>query len=127
MDGVDLIICLAIWTLYKRRPPLTSDDFRAISIASRNKLRLTSLFGEISMDFGKVLEPKIEAKIDFWEVFLRSFFERVSASIFGRFFEAPDLKNSNFVPTGARFLQMRRFQKTSETSLILATFSKTSI
>ena len=74
MDGEDLIICVAIWTLYKRRPPLLSDDLRASSIASRNGFRFTSLSGGISMDFGSVLEPKIEAKIDFWEVFLRSFF-----------------------------------------------------
>ena len=95
-DGEDLIICLAIWTLYKRRPPLRCDYFRAVSIASRNKLRFTSLFGGILMDFGKVLEPKIEAKIDFGRYFCDPFFERVSASIFGRFFEAPNLKNSNF-------------------------------
>ena len=39
MDGEDLIICVAIWTLYKRRFPLTSDDLRAVSIASRNQTR----------------------------------------------------------------------------------------
>ena len=46
-DQVDLIICLAIWTLYKHRVPLLSDDFRAIPIASRNELRSASLFGSI--------------------------------------------------------------------------------
>ena len=39
MDGVDLIICLAVWTLYKRRFPLTCDDLLASCIASRNRLR----------------------------------------------------------------------------------------
>ena len=50
MDGVDLIICLAIWTLYKPWGPLPSDDFLASCIASRNRLRLASLFGGISED-----------------------------------------------------------------------------
>ena len=52
MDGEDLIICLALWTLYKRRPPLRPDDFRASSIAPRNKLRLASLFGAILVVLG---------------------------------------------------------------------------
>ena len=55
MDGEDLIICVAIWMLNKARPPLISDEFRAIPIASRNKLRFTSLLGGILMDFGKGL------------------------------------------------------------------------
>ena len=75
-------------------------------------------------DFGKVLEPKIEAKIDFWSYFCDPFFERASASIFGRFFEAPNLKNSNFVSTGARFSLNRCFRKSSEKTWILATFSE---
>ena len=52
MDGVDLIICVAIWMLYRRRLPLVSDDFLASSIASRNRLRSASLFVRISEDFG---------------------------------------------------------------------------
>ena len=52
MDGEDLIICVAIWTLYKLWVPLTSDEFRMIPIASRNKLRFTSLLGSIFKDFG---------------------------------------------------------------------------
>ena len=47
MDGEDLIICVAIWTLYKRRRPLVSADLRASCIASRNKLRFASLCGAI--------------------------------------------------------------------------------
>ena len=47
MDGVDLIICIAIWTLYKRRLPLTFAEARASCIASRNELRPASLFGSI--------------------------------------------------------------------------------
>ena len=52
MDGEDLIIWIALWTLYKRCPPLTSDDFRTISIASRNRLRFASLLGGIFDGFG---------------------------------------------------------------------------
>ena len=44
MDGVDLIICLAIWTLYKRCLPTLCDDFLAVSIASRNRLRSSPRF-----------------------------------------------------------------------------------
>ena len=47
LDGVDLIICLAIWTLYKRRLPLVSAEVRAICIASQNELRPASLIGSI--------------------------------------------------------------------------------
>ena len=43
LDLEDLIICVAIWTLYKRCAPLPSGDLLAISIASRNRLRSTSL------------------------------------------------------------------------------------
>ena len=48
MDEEDLIICVARLVVQKLWPPLTSDDLRAISIASRNRLRLTSHFGSIS-------------------------------------------------------------------------------
>ena len=51
MNEEDLIICIAIWTLYKLWPPLISDDLREISIASQNKLRFTSLLGPIFKDF----------------------------------------------------------------------------
>ena len=52
MDGEDLITCVAIWTPYKRRPPLISDDLRAISMASRNRLRSASIFEAILEVFG---------------------------------------------------------------------------
>ena len=47
MDGEDLIICLAIWTFYKRWRPLIRDDLRVSSIAARNKFCLPSLFKAI--------------------------------------------------------------------------------
>ena len=52
MDPEDLIICIAIWTLYKLCGPLISDEVREISIASQNKLRFTSLWRPIFKDFG---------------------------------------------------------------------------
>jgi len=68
--------------------------------------------------------PKSKPKSIFGRYFCDPFFERVSASIFGRFFEAPNLKNSNFVSTGARFSLNRRFRKSSEKTWISATFSE---
>ena len=52
-DQEDLIICIAIWTLYKLCRPLTCDEVRVRSIASLNKLRFTSLLGPIFKDFGR--------------------------------------------------------------------------
>ena len=52
-DQEDLIICIAIWTLYKLWVPLLCDEFRVRSIASLNKLRFTSLWGPIFKDFGR--------------------------------------------------------------------------
>ena len=47
MDGENLIICLAILTLYKGRVPLISDEVQVVSIASRNKLGFALLGGAI--------------------------------------------------------------------------------
>ena len=48
----------------------------------------------------------------------------VLASILNQFLKAPNLKNSNFASTGARFLQNRRFRKSIEKISILGSFSK---
>ena len=97
MDGVDLIICLAIWTLYKRRLPLTSDDFLAICIASRNRLRSTSLCNAFYLDFGGVWggfwRPKRRPKSIFERFFFDVFRDGVLASILVGFLEAWTLKN----------------------------------
>ena len=74
------------------------------------------------MDFGKVLEAKTEAKIDFWDVFFYAFFKCVPASILDRFLEAPNPENMHGAYTGAPFLQNRRFQKSSEKTSILVSF-----
>ena len=86
MDGEDLIICLAIWTLYKRRLPLVCAELRVPCIASRNELRFKTLLGAIRVDFGRFWEAKPEAKIEFWEVFLRCVFRMRFGVDFGRIF-----------------------------------------
>ena len=82
MDGEDLIICVALWTLYKRRAPLVSDDFRAVSIASRNQMRSRLHLFASRVDFGRTWEVQMEIKIYFWEAFRDAFAERVVESIF---------------------------------------------
>ena len=105
MDGEDLIICVAIWTLYRRWGPLLFDDFRTRPIALRNKLRLASLvrvilevLGAIFGGFGR---PKWTPKSIFGRLFCDAFFECVLASIFAQFLEAPNLKNHAPAWTGA--------------------------
>ena len=56
-DQEDLIICVARLVVQKLWLPLTCDDLRAGSIASRNKLRFKSLFGGVFSILGR-----------FWEV-----------------------------------------------------------
>ena len=85
MDGEDLIICVAIWTLYKRCAPLICDDLLAISIASRNKLRFTSLFEPILEAFRG---PNGSQNRLLGSFFSMLFLNAISASIFDRFGEA---------------------------------------
>ena len=89
----DLIICVTLQTLYRRRRPLIFDDFRASSMASQNRLRFTWRFGAILVVLGNqnqcpnsILEP----------FFFDVMFESVLTSKFGRFLEAQNQKNSNF-------------------------------
>ena len=79
MDPEDLIICIAIWTLYKLCAPLVCDDLRVRSIASLNKLRFTSLWGPIFKDFGRP------------NGFPNSIFEAFSSMLFFIAFEHPIL------------------------------------
>ena len=48
------------------------------------------------MDFGRFLEAKSNQKSIFERVFGDAFCEHVLALILGRFFEAQNMKNSNF-------------------------------
>ena len=106
-DQEDLIICVAIWTLYKLWVPLTSDDLRVGSIASRNKLRFTSLLKPIFQDFGGPNGlPNLIFEAFLFDVIFHCFW----ASNFGGFFEPPNQKNSNFTSRKQWFLQNWRFR-----------------
>ena len=74
-------------------------------------------------DFQGFRKPKWTQKSMLGPIFFEVIFEYVFASIFGRFFEAPNLKNWAPASTGARFLQNGRFRKSGEKSSILASFS----
>ena len=66
------------------------------------------------------MEPKSSFRTFFFDYFLQC----VCASIFDSFLDAENMKNSNFASTGARFLQNRRFRKSSEKTSILESFSE---
>ena len=68
----DLIMCIAIWTLYKLCRPLTCAEVRVSPIASRNKLRVTSLLGPIFKDFGSPKFNGLPSSI--FQVFFRHYF-----------------------------------------------------
>ena len=55
MDGEDLIICVARLVVQKLWRPLTCDDFRAGSIASRNKLSSSTHLFASQAGFGAIL------------------------------------------------------------------------
>ena len=83
----DLIICIAIWTLYKLCARLTSDEVRVISIASLNKLLFTSLLELVFKDFGRP------------NGFPNSVFEAFSLMLFFIAFEHPICVNFSRLPT----------------------------
>ena len=128
MDGEDLIICVAIWTLYRRRLPLTSDDLLTICIASRNRLRPRPRFFASRLDFGAILggfgRPKWKPKSIFGRFFFDVFFECVLASILGGFLKAQDLKINDFPIGKLQISQNRRFRKKYEKTWILESFSE---
>ena len=79
-------------------------------------------FFSFFFDLGSILGGFGRQKSSFGRFFFDVFFERVSASILRRFWEARDLKNSNFPHGKQRILQNRRFRISSEKSSILASF-----
>ena len=117
MDGVDLIICLAIWTLYKRWGPLISDEPRAICIASRNKLRSTSLPGRISEDFGRISggfgRPKWRPKSIFARFFSKFFSNAFSHRFWVNFWRLETWKIAIFLKENNDFYKIDVFEKAS--------------
>ena len=86
VDQEDLIICVAFWTLYKRRAPLRSDHLRASCIASRNQMRSRLHLFASRVDFGGTWGVFGKSK---WR--LKSIFGRPSAmhspsALLNRFF-----------------------------------------
>ena len=68
MDGESLIICVARLVVQKLCGPLRCDDSRVICIASRNRLRLTSLLGPIFEEFGGPNGPQNSMFKDFFSM-----------------------------------------------------------
>ena len=75
---------VAIWTLYTLWVPLTSDEFRMISIASRNRLRFTSLLGPIFKDFGSPNASQIQFSRLFFSMLFVNAFEHANLVDFWR-------------------------------------------
>ena len=86
MDGEDLIICVALWTLYKRRAPLISDDLRAISIASRNQMRSRLHLFASRIDFGGTWGGFGRSKWRLKSIFGRPFAMHSPSALLNRFF-----------------------------------------
>ena len=80
--------------------PVESRRFlgKSQSVAKQASLdvALRSDFGGFGVDFWRLWEAKIDAKIDFGRFFCDAFFDRVSASILHGFSEARNLKNHCF-------------------------------
>ena len=89
--------------------------------------RFFSFFFDVGSILGGLGRPKRRPKSIFRKLFCDAFFECVSASISGRFWEAPNPENMHGASTGARFSQNRRFRKSSEKTTILAPFSEAKI
>ena len=76
--------------------PALVGELRSFFFSSFFSKAFFSDFWRCWVDLGRFWEAQTEAKIDFWRFFFDVFFECVSASIFDGFWEAQNLKNSNF-------------------------------
>ena len=85
-DQEDLIICVALWTLYKRRRPLISDDFRAGCIASRNQTRSRLHLFASRVDFGATWGGFGRSKWRLKSIFGRPFAMPSPSALLNRFF-----------------------------------------
>ena len=71
-------------------------EFHSVAKQASFRVALRSDFEGFWSDFERFWEAKMDAKINFWDVFLNVFLDCVFASIFDSFFEVRNLKNSNF-------------------------------
>ena len=81
-----------------------------------------SFFFDVGSILGGFGRPKRRRKSIFGTFFFDAFFECVLVSIFDRFWEARNLKNSNFTKEKQGFSQNWRFRKSSEQDSILGPF-----
>ena len=86
MNEEDLIICVALWTLYKRWGPLISDDFRAGCIASRNQTRSRLRLFASRVDFGGTWGGFGRPKWRLKSIFGRPFAMPSPSALLNRFF-----------------------------------------
>ena len=123
MNGEDLIICVAFLVVQKLQAPLTSDDFRAISIASRDRLRLAWRFKITLEGLGIQHGSQIPFFGMFSIYFSIAFWCRFGGG-FGWIFGSSKPENNNFDQEKQGFAQNRRFLKEFEKSLISDSFFK---
>ena len=71
-------------------------DLHSVAKQASLDVALRSDFGGFGVDFWRLWEAKIDAKIDFGRFFCDAFFDRVSASILHGFSEARNLQKSLF-------------------------------
>ena len=88
MDPEDLIICVAVWTLYKRRGPMVCDELLASCRASRNRARPRLHFFAPRVDFATILggvgKPKWTRKSIFGQFFAMHFSNAFLDRFFGK-------------------------------------------
>ena len=108
IDRDDLIIWVAILAIQKLWGPLICDDFRVGSIASRNRLRLASLFGAILVVLGNqnrcpnsILEPFFSMSFSkaFWHRNLVDFWRLKTRKIAIFFWKNNDFHKISFFDT----------------------------
>ena len=83
-------------SLFGGPKPMSPVDLRRFAGGFHSVAKQASSYVAFGTDFRGFRRPKWMPKFDFGGFFFDVILECVSASIFGRFLEAPNLKNSNF-------------------------------
>ena len=102
---------------------MASVNFRRLPRHSHSVAKQASFRVAFGSDLGTFLEAKMDATTRFLSIFFEVILECILASIFLRCLDARDLKNRALAPTGAQFLQNRRFRKSDENGSMLTPFS----
>ena len=85
-------------------------DFRRLPGDLHSVVKQASFSIAFSSNFFGFVRPKSMPKFDFRTFFFDVIFESISTSKFGRFWEAQNQKNSNFLEEKQRFLQNHLFR-----------------